>query len=252
MASDGSWVGVRAAIVSGCAPPAASAGQPVARRLQRGRPRRRAAPPRWPAAAGGSWLRTSVRTAGRSAAASARRRPRPIGRAGQRLPGADRVAAAQFDQAVEQPAEALGVADEVAVVLQQQLQPRGVGAARRACTGRARAAARSAPRARAARRSCGSRLRRTPAAPGRSAAAPASSSVSKRFCAGLRLPGTRAQHRAAVAGQAFQVQHLRALRGQRLQQPASCRCRCGRTARGSRSAAAASASSARTTARKAL
>jgi hypothetical protein len=36
----------------------------------------------------------------------------------------------------------------------------------------------------------------------------------------LRLAGQGAEHRAAVAGQAFEVQHLRAGVGQRLQQPA--------------------------------
>ena len=43
------------------------------------------------------------------------------------------------------------------------------------------------------------------------------------FCPGCALPGTRPEHRAAVIGERLQVEHLRALRAQRLQQPALAR-----------------------------
>ena len=47
-------------------------------------------------------------------------------------------------------------------------------------------------------------------------------SVSKRFCVGCGWPGNHAQHRAAVAGQRLQVQHLRARRGPAHAAAASC------------------------------
>ena len=100
---------------------------------------------------------------------------------------------------------------------------------------------RSAHRARAGRRSSCFRLRRTPAASGRKPLQLAPQQALEHLLRRLRLVRQVAEHRAAVRGERFEVEHLRA-RGARARAAAgSCRCRSGRirrateTRRGSRS-----------------
>ena len=137
---------------------------------------------------------SSVRTAGRSAAASARRRPRPIGPRGPAPARRSTVSRPRSStSAVEQPAEAFGVGGEVAVLLQQQLQPRGLVAARRACTAPCSRMLLDQRLGHAQRADLAAlafdehRPRRVEAA-----SAPASSSVSKRFWLGCGACRARA------------------------------------------------------------
>jgi hypothetical protein len=143
----------------------------------------------------------------------------PVARARSGLPGLHAGAAAQFGQAVQRAAEDLGVGAEVAVVLQQQLHAGGLG--------------HGDPRAGAERATHGAQqgLRHGDAADLAALAfdehrarvvQPAQRAPQravKGLLAGLRRVGQGAQHRAAVGGQGFEVQHLGAFGLQRLQQP---------------------------------
>jgi hypothetical protein len=142
----------------------------------------------------------------------------PLTRAGHLLPSCDRVAAAQRHQAVEQLAEGLRVGHEVSVLLEQQLQPcslvqfdmQALALFVHLLDQRLGHAQRADLAALAFDEHRPSWIERPERLPDQGIEA---------LLAGLRAAGHGAEHRAAVPGQAFEIEGLCALRGQRMQQP---------------------------------
>jgi len=132
----------------------------------------------------------------------------PLASAGLRLPAVDGGVALHFAQSVQTFTEAVAISQEVAIVLQQELHAGGQGHLNFDAGCRPQLVHQHARHAQAANGAAFafSKHRLTWAQLPQSLP----DCGLEGFLAGLRLPGQRAQNRAAVDGQRFQVQHLRA------------------------------------------
>ena len=142
---------------------------------------------------------------------------RPFARVRLRLPAFNGVATTQGDEGVELAAKAVHIGGEMGVVLQQQFNPRGVGHGQPIAVGRL-------PHVRV--QGLGhtqladlAALAFDPHRPRRVERAELlPKQAVESFLARLGLIGQAAQDGAAVAGQTFQIEHLRALGRKRMQQ----------------------------------